>query len=272
MLRDAYGELALAEKGGVDPSLIAPLRARAVHGLDFLYSAHHAKATPVLRFDSGAQPTAMSIGPTTDSHALYYIDASTGTVSRVDPTAKNPVPVEVVKTGDQDPGGAEIGTPRFLSVGGLDLLIVDSRGDLWRWRPSNPNQGGGTLKKSRCRPTRCGARNITGITTYPPTNQTYAIYVSIPTQNQILRYQSFADGSGLQSGQRWLITDRQDVGSFMDMTTNFSLYAILAAAGSCDTTCVGDQVLEFTSGKYQSGWKLDTPPDNGDLRPGHDYR
>ena len=46
MLRDAYGELAVAEKGGVDPSLIAPLRARAVHGLDFLYSAHHAKATP----------------------------------------------------------------------------------------------------------------------------------------------------------------------------------------------------------------------------------
>jgi hypothetical protein len=213
----------------------------------------------------------MSIGPTSDSNALYYIDAASGTVNRVDPTAKSPTSVEVVRTGDQDPGGADIGAPHFLSVGGLDLLIVDSRGDLWRWRPSD-KLGHGTLRKVSVPPDPLWGTNVTNITTYPPSNQTYAIYVSIPTQNQILKYQSFADGSGLQPGVRWLITDRQDIGTFMDMTTNFSLYAILAAAGSCDTTCVGDQVLQFTTGKYQSGWKIDTPPDNGDLRPGHDYR
>ncbi len=114
--------------------------------------------------------------------------------------------------------------------------------------------------------------DVTNITTYPPTNQTYAIYISMPTQNQILKYQAFGDGSGLQNGLHWMTTDRQDVGSFMDMTIDGNLYAIMAAAGSCDTTCVGDQVLQFFNGNYQSGWKLDTPPDDADLRPGHDYR
>src|SRR5262249_35758521 len=135
LLREAYGELATAEKLGVDPGLIAPLRARAVHGLDFLYGAKHAKANRVLPFASGAQPTAMSIGPTSDSSALYYIDSASGTVNRVDPTSKTPTSVQVVQIGDHDPGGADIAAPRFLSVGGLDLLIVDARGDLWRWRP-----------------------------------------------------------------------------------------------------------------------------------------
>jgi len=150
-----------------------------------------------------------------------------------------------------DPGGAfQMATPRFLSVGGLDLLIVDSRGDLWRWRPSD-HAGDGTLLHVGVPADPTWGTNVTNITTFPPNRQTYAIYVSMPTQNQILKYQAFGDGSGLQAGQGWLTTDRQDVGSFMDMTINYSLFAILAAAGSCDTTCVGDQVLEFTASNYQ---------------------
>jgi hypothetical protein len=272
LLREAFGQLAVAQDGGVDPNLIAPLRARAVHGLDFLYSAKHAKANPVVRFGTGAQPTAMTGGPTGDPNGLYFIDAAAGTVSRVDPTAASPTSVEVVRTGDRDPSGADIATPRFLAIGGLDLLIVDQRGDLWRWRPSEPKKGAGTLKKVAVSDDPIWGSNVTDITTYPPTNDTYAIYISMPTQNQILRYQAFGDGSGLQSAQRWLTTDRQDVASFMDMTINYNLFAIMAAAGSCDVACVGDQVLEFTGGNYQSAWKLDMPPDNGDLRPGHDYR
>jgi hypothetical protein len=269
--RTAYGELATAQAGGVSVATIAPLRTRLEHGLNILYSAEHAKANPVVRFGSGAQPAALSRGPTSDSNALYYIDASAGTVSRVDPTVRQPTSTVVVRTGDADPSGADIAKPKFLSVGGLDLLIVDERGDLWRWLPSD-HQGSGTLRKVLVGGDVIWGSNVTGITTYPPGNQTYAIYVSMPTQNQILKYQAFADGSGLQTGARWLTTDRQDVGSFMDMTINYNLYAILAAAGSCDTSCVGDQVLEFTGGNYQSNWKLGLPPDDGDLRPGHDYR
>ena len=58
----------------------------------------------------------------------------------------------------------------------------------------------------------------------------------------------------------------------MDMTIELQPVRDPRRRRHLDTACVGDHVLQFTAGKYQSGWKLDTPPDDGDLRPGHDYR
>jgi hypothetical protein len=269
MLRVAWGELASAKAGGVEPSLVAGLQARVTQGLDILYDAHHARAIPVWRFTAGAQPVALEHGPTSDPDALYYIDASEGTVSRIDPTSQNPTPIVVVKTGNGP--GEGIGQPRFLSVGGLDLLIVDSRGDLWSWRPSD-SKGDGTLRNIRVAGEVLWGTSITDITTYPAASSEYAIYVTMPTQNQVLKYQQYADGSGLQPPERWLTTDRDDVSSWLDTTINYNFFAILAAAGSCETTCVGDSLLEFFNGNYQQQWKLATPPDDGDMRPGHDYR
>src|SRR5262249_51559079 len=112
LLRTAYGELATAEKGGVQASLIDPLRARAVHGLDFLYSAKHAKVNPIIRFDTGAQPAALSVGPTNDDNALYYIDSGAGTVSRIDLSTKQSTPKVIIQTGMSD-GTFQMATPRF---------------------------------------------------------------------------------------------------------------------------------------------------------------
>ena len=44
----------------------------------------------------------------------------------------------------QKAGGATVATPRFLAVGGLDLLILDTKNQLWRWRPADA-AGAGTL-------------------------------------------------------------------------------------------------------------------------------
>ena len=44
------------------------------------------------------------------------------------------------------PAARTVATPKFLAVGGLDLLILDSKNVLWRWRPSNAT-GKGTLVK-----------------------------------------------------------------------------------------------------------------------------
>ena len=43
-------------------------------------------------------------------------------------------------------GRTKVATPRFLGVGGRDLLILDAKNDLWRWPASN-DAGKGRLNK-----------------------------------------------------------------------------------------------------------------------------
>lgn len=269
LLRDAYADLKRAETGGATVG-VADLRARITAGLDLLYNVHHAKATQLVSFGVAAQPTALEHGPIQDPRALYFIDQKASTVSRVDPHATSPIAKVVVKAGDG--AGAGIGAPRFLTAGGLDLLIVDARGELWSWRPSN-KQGDGTLRKVLVRGDQVwGPNGVTDIATYPAGSERYGIYVVLPAAKQILKYSQFGDGSALSPPTNWLTGTSDDVAQFMAMSIDFYMYTIVAAVGSCDTTCVGDKVVQHSGGNLTSGYGVDALPDQGDLRPGHDYQ
>ena len=269
LLREAYADLQRAVTGGATTG-VAELRARITAGLDLLYNAHHARVTQLVSFGAGAQPTALERGPIQDPKALYFIDQKSATVNRVDPGASSPTAKVVVKAGDGP--GAGIGEPRYLAAGGLDLLIVDARGELWTWRPSNTN-GGGSIKKVLVRGDQVwGPNGVTAIGTYPADSARYSIYVVLPAARQILKYSQFGDGSALSPPTNWLTGTSEDVAQFMDMFIDFYMYTIVAAPGSCDTTCIGDKVVQHGSGNLISGYGIDVPPDNADLRPAHDYQ
>jgi hypothetical protein len=268
LLREAYADLKKAEDMGVTAESAAPLRSRIEVGLNLLYNVHHAAASVLAAFPAGAKPTALEHGPLgQDQRALYYIDEAAGTVSRVDPASKA-APKVVVRAGDGIGDG--IGQPRFLVAGGLDLLIIDVRGNLWSWRPSN-TKGDGTLRRLQVRGEQVWGNGVTDVATYPSDNARYGLYVALPSAKQILKYSQFGDGSALSPPTNWLTSTSEDVSQFIDMTIDFNMYTIAAAPGSCDIACRGEKLLQHNAGNLLS-YSIDPLPDETDMRPGHDFQ
>ncbi|MEA2622422.1 MAG: hypothetical protein QOH61_1332 [Chloroflexota bacterium] len=267
LLREAFADLKRAEELGVPAAPVQALRARITAGLDGLYLVHRAAARIVAALPAGADPLALEHGPIQDPDALYFIDGTANTVSRVDPRSTNP-PIVVVKAGDGL--GEHIGAPRFLAAGGLDLLIVDVRGKLWTWRPSN-TKGGGSLRQIRIGGDQVWGNGVTDIATYPSNEEGYGLYVTLPGAEQILRYRQLSDGSALSSPTEWLTSSTEKVETFLDMVIDYNMYTITGDPATCAEVCRGDGVVQHNAGNLLS-YSIAALPDAADLRPGHDFR
>jgi hypothetical protein len=258
LLTEAYQQLDVAEGANVSVGVIEPLRKQAVAGLDRLYGVVPVASTTLFTFKpaEGADPVdlrAMVKGP---DGAPYVIDRTTKTVFRVDLKAKK---ATVVMRAGQKTDGTTVATPRFLAVGGPDLLILDSKNVLWRWRPSNAS-GKGTLKKVKVNGSASWGDDVAGIGTFLKDQDRglYNLYVIDPSEQQIRAYSPAFDGSGFPAASTgWLATARPIEG----MT---ALYI------DGDLFVTEDGTLErFTSGK-DNGWKADAPDDSL-LRPTPKY-
>jgi hypothetical protein len=258
LLTEAYQQLDIAEGASVSAGVIEPLRKQAVAGLDRLYGVVPVASTTLFTFTpaEGGDPVdlrAMVKGP---DGAPYVIDRTTKTVYRVDLKAKK---ATVVARSGQKTDGTTVGTPRFLAVGGPDLLILDSKNVLWRWRPSNAS-GKGTLKKIKVNGSASWGDDVAGIGTFLKDQDRglYNLYVVDPSEQQIRAYSPAFDGSGFPAASSgWLATARPIDGMS-------SLYI------DGDLFVTEDGTLErFTSGKDQ-GWKADAPDDSL-LRPAPKY-
>jgi hypothetical protein len=251
-LRDAWAALDRAATAGVDASSVARQRERAAAGLDFLYGTHPVRTTQAYTAPAGSQVTALVRGP--DGAAYLIVDRS---VVRVDPDGGDSV--TVVQPGDGE--GEGIGAARLLANGGPDLLIVDIRGDLWRWRPSD-SEGGGTLGGMRVAGTQAWGRDIIDIAAFgrdAVRPELYSLYVPYPPESQILRYDPVAEGSGFIAPAPYLINRDDRVSDFRQLYIDGDVYAL-----------VSEGLLRYFGGT-RSTFELDDPPDSGDLRPGHDY-
>jgi len=254
LLTEAYQQLQIAKASNVSAAVIAPLERQAMAGLDQLYGVVPVASTDLVTFKAadGADPIALTALVKGPDGAPYVIDDSTKTVYRIDPKTKKAT--TVAKAG-QKAGGTTVATPRFLAVGGLDLLILDSKNVLWRWRPSNAS-GKGTLTKVKVNGSASWGDDVSGIGTYlkDATRSLYNLYVIDPSEQQIRAYSPAFDGSGFPNGSTgWLATARPVDG----MT---SLYI------DGDLFVTEDGTLErFASGK-NDGWKAKAP-DDALLRP-----
>jgi hypothetical protein len=258
LLTDAYQQLDVAAGADVSAAVIDPLRAETVAGLDRLYGVVPVASSTLYAFEPAADTgprdlTAMVRGP---DGMPYVLDRSTKTVYRVN--LKSGDATVVVKQGTKGPGGT-VASPRFLAVGGQDLLIMDAKNVLWRWRPAN-DSGKGTLTKVNVFGSVSLGDDIVGINTFlrPGTRGLYNLYIVDPSEQQIHRYSPAADGGGFPAKPNDYLATARDVSGM----------AVTYVDGDFYATDGGD-VIRFYDGKTD-GWDPKDPDDEL-LRPAPSY-
>ena len=124
----------------------------------------------------------------------YVIDRATKAVYRINLKTKNAT--LVVKNGheEQERDGRR---PALPGVGGQDLLILDSKNVLWRWRPAD-DTGKGTLTKVTLQGSASLGDDIMGINTFlrPGRAACTTCTSSIRPSSRSGLYSPAADGSG----------------------------------------------------------------------------
>jgi hypothetical protein len=258
LLQEAFHDLEAASKSGVPASSINPVLAQVTATLDgpCCYNMQHASAKNLYTLPEGSDPAGLARGP---DGAEYLIDNSgKGTVTRVDQKSGDKSPI-VITAGDGPPGPG-IGAPKLIGGGGLDLLVIDVRGGLWYWRPSDAN-GGGTLGQVRLGGDPPGS-DVSAMGTFLLSLSTgeYNLYLVDPSASQILSYRPQGGGNAFSAPTDWLASTTEKVDTFVQLYIDGDIYALTS-----------DNGIKHHGGKVQQ-FALQTPPDNGDLRPGHEYR
>ena len=254
LLTDAYRQVKAAEVANVSATVVGPLRQKAVAGLDRLYGMVPVASTGLFTFipAEGADPIdlrAMVRGP---DGVPYVIDRSTRAVYRVDLKART---ATVVARVGMKQGGATFSNARYLGVGGPDLLILDAKNVLWRWRPAD-SEGKGTLTRVKVQGSTSWGDDIKGFNTFlrDESRGLYNLYVIDPSEQQIRAYSPAADGSGFPAAPTaWLATARDVSG----MSSTYVDGDFFAADGGA--------IVRFVGGK-DDGWNPGAPEDTL-LRP-----
>ena len=257
LLRDAHAQLDAAAANGVPAATLRPLRAEVIAGLDDLYGVVDVAPRTAFSFEGQDQAfdlAAMVLGP---DGVPYVLDRTTKTVYRVDLRAKKAT--AVVRSG-ATAAGTTVGDPKLLATGGPDVVVLDSRNALWRWRPADA-KGKGTLARMRVAESATWGADILAVGTYVRNadDGLYNLYVLDPSEQQILRYSPAQDGSGYPAPASGYLTTPQDVSGVTSMYIDGEVY--LADGGI---------VERFVAGRSGS-WSPQAPPDDL-LRPAPAYR
>jgi hypothetical protein len=156
-------------------------------------------------------------------------------------------------------GGATFSNARYLGVGGPDLLIIDAKNVLWRWRPAD-TEGKGTLTRVKVQGSTSWGDDIKGFNTFlrDASRGLYNLYVIDPSEQQIRAYSPAAEGSGFPAAPTaWLATAR-DVSGMSSTYVDGDLFAV-----------DGGAIVRFVAGK-DDGWDPGVPLDTL-LRPPPTY-
>lgn len=255
LLIDAYERLAEAEAAGIPVATTEPLRATAIASLDRLYRMVDVVPTVAFSFANldGVDLSALVRGP---DGVPYVIDAGTEAVYRIDLTAREAVPV--IRAGTAA-GGTTVAAPRLLAVGGPDLLLLDARNVLWRWRPAD-KKGKGTLIRVRVTGSAQWGPDVPAIGTFLRNAEAglYNLYVVDPSERQIERYSPAADGSGYPAAPSGYLQTPQDLDGVVQLFIDGDLFLV-----------DGGRILRFVSGTSRD-WDPVDPPDTI-LRPAPYY-
>lgn len=245
LLTDASQQLDLAEKNGIAKAVTGPLRAQIAGGLDALSAMVDVAPHVLFTFPAAAKSDlgALVIG---SDGAPYVLDRASKAVYRIDLKSKKAAPI--LRAGQVTPSGVKVGTPRFLTTGGQDVLVLDDRNVLWRWRPANQT-GRGTLARIPVRDGATWGNDILAVGTFNKNAGLglYNLYVVDPSEQEVLAYSPAADGSGYPaSANRWLAAAR-DVSTFRSLYIDGDLFV-----------CDAGVVRRFVSGRSE-GWTAAPP-------------
>lgn len=252
--REAWTEIERARATGLSATALDELEDRVGAGLDSLYGAKPVMVTRLARLPKGLDPAYLV---NDDRDGAVYLDRTDGSVYRAN--LKNGKSAKIISAGDRASGGKNIDRPTQLAVADY-VIVVDDKGRPFRWSPSN-SAGAGTLAKINIRG-RAGFETGHGdVEAYKPPVGNYRIYVAEPSLNQIMKYSQDFDGSSFAAPAPWLSSASSEVASIDQLYIDFDMY-----------TLFDDTLRRYVAGKWDGSFDLAELPDDGDLRPGHDYR
>jgi len=251
LLTDALTQIDIAGAAGIAPATLDDLRTRAVAGLDRLYGVVDVVPIDVFTFptDVAVNLTALVRGP---DGVPYVLDEKTASVYRInlaDHTA-----VAVFRDGTKAAGSTE-SAPRLMTVGSRDLLILDIKNILWRWRPADA-AGKGTTTKVKVAGSAEWGDDLLAIGTFVRDSSAglYNFYIVDPSEQEILAYAPAADGSGFPAAPSKRLTTPRPV----DAVTSLYIDGDIWIAD-------GGTILRVVAGTT-AGWETAPLPD-GSLRP-----
>jgi hypothetical protein len=249
LLTEAYQQLDVARRNGIRATTVDPLRERAIDGLDRLYGVVPVRSERIYTFSpvEGLGPITLSAAVHGPDGATYVLEESRQSVFRVDlQTGKA---MTVLKAG-QRAAGATVSVPKLIAVGGRDLLVLDDKNVMWRWRAAD-QEGTGTVTRVPITGATGWGDDIRAVGTFIrlPSEGLYNLYVVDPSVEQILAYSPSRDGSGFPGAPtNWLATARAT-----DTMTGLHIDGDLFALESGGIT-------RFVSGK-SDGWDPTAPED-----------
>jgi hypothetical protein len=254
--REAWSEVRQARGTGLAAPALDGLEARVRAGLDTLYGARAPVIERISALPEGSDPAYLVEDP---RGGAVYIDRATGTVHRASTDSGRIA--DIIHEGDKQKGTARtIGEPVQLAAAGPDVVIVDDKARPWRWRPSN-SAGAGTLAQLTLQG-RAGFEADHGdVEAYDPAVGDYRMYVAEPSFNQIMRYQQTFDGSSFQEPSPYLASQATEVAAFEELYIDFDVYTLFE-----------NTLRRHVYGRWDGNFAIALPPDDADLRPGHDYR
>jgi hypothetical protein len=257
LLVDSYEQLAAAEAAGIPASTVDPLRKQAVEGLDRLHRMIGVRPATVFSFEAAETPADLGALVRGPDGAPYVLDRATQTVYRIDIKGKKAT--AIVRSG-QPAAGTKVAEPRFMTTGGPDVLILDAKNVLWRWRPAD-KKGKGTLTRVKVNGASSWGADVRGIGTYlrNPDAGLYNLYVVDPSERQLLRYSPAADGSGFPAAPSGYLATAQSVDEVTSLAIDGDVF--LADAG------VAERFVAGRTGDWSTG-----DPGDALLRPAPSYR
>ena len=245
LLAAAWTALDTARAANVPETTLAPLRTKALGGLNELFKV--TPVAPVKLLSTATSKTPLDIrdliiGP---QGAVFVLDKATASVYRVDPSTKKATIVFRSKT--KVAAGTE-GIPKLIATASRDLVIVDTKNVVWRWRPKDQS-GAGTTTKVQIEGATGWGDDVTAIGTFLRfvSAGLYNIYVVDPSEQNILAYTPSKDGSGYPvKGQPWLSVAR-DVSKINEILIDGDIYVL-----------DGGTIIRYVSGRTD-GWTYQAP-------------
>jgi hypothetical protein len=222
LLSTAYDELAKAQAAGYPLAEIEPLRRTTMNGLDRLYGVVKIRTSDLFTFPAGSKPVTLTGLVRGSDGAPYVLDTAGKTVWRIDIAKKTATPI--AQSGQRS-SGTRVADPKFITTGGPDVLILDAKNVLWRWRPAD-TKGKGTLFKIKVTGSASWGDDIRDIATFVANFDAalYKLYVVDPSEQNIMVLSPASDGFGYPvKPTRRLPTDRP-VDGITDLLIDGDIY------------------------------------------------
>jgi hypothetical protein len=244
LLNVAYGKLDEAESLSYPAGQIRPLREKALEGLDKLYGVQPVGSAAVFEFPAEKPPKLEALVRGSDG-APYVLDSANETVWRID--VKKQKATAVLKTGTRA-SGVRAAAPKLLTTGGQDVVILDSKNNLFRWRPTN-SSGKGTLVRIKVKDSASWGDDVSDLATFVANFDAnfYKIYVVDPSEQNIMVFSPANDGSGYPQRANPRLPTERDVSGISDLLIDGDIY--VAESGTVARVIPA------------SGWDAELPPD-----------